>query len=77
MAAGGAVAQNANSVNARELTRTASGTWVLDSMPAFSGVLEITLKQEFRLDSIPLTWTVMVAGGKETELQTASFTYQP
>ena len=62
MAAGGAVAQNANSVNAREFTRTPSGTWMLNQMPGWSGQLEITLREAFRLDSIPLTWTVMVAG---------------
>ena len=71
MAAGGAVAQNANSVNARELTRTPSGTWMLNQMPGWSGQLEITLREAFRLDSIPLTWTVMVAGVDKTADVTA------
>ena len=71
MVAGGAVAQNANSVNAREFTRTPSGTWMLNQMPGWSGQLEITLREAFRLDSIPLTWTVMVAGVDKTSLVTA------
>ena len=71
MAAGGAVAQNAHSVNARELTRTPSGTWMLNQMPGWSGQLEITLREAFRLDSIPLTWTVMVAGVDKTADVTA------
>ena len=29
-----------NSVNAREFTRTLSGTWMLNQMPGWSGVLE-------------------------------------
>ena len=71
MAAGGAVAQNANSVNAREFTRTPSGTWMLNQMPGWSGQLEITLREAYRLDSIPLTWTVMVAGVDKTADVTA------
>ena len=71
MAAGGAVAQNANSVNAREFTRTPSGTWMLNQMPGWSGQLEITLREAFRLDSIPLTWTAMVAGVDKTADVTA------
>ena len=71
MAAGGAVAQNANSVNAREFTRTPSGTWMLNQMPGWSGQLEITLREAFRLDSIPLTWTVMVAGVDKSAQVTA------
>lgn len=62
MVAGSAMAQNENSVNVRELTKNAQGNWVLNSMPSWNGVLEITLKEAYRLDSIPRSWTVMVAG---------------
>ena len=71
MAAGGAVAQNANSVNAREFTRTPSGTWMLNQMPGWSGRLEVIFYEQYRLDSIPLTWTVMVAGVDKTADVTA------
>jgi len=71
MAAGSAMAQNENSVNVRELTKNAQGNWVLNSMPGWNGVLEITLKEAYRLDSIPLTWTVMVAGVDKSAQVTA------
>ena len=56
------MAQNENAVNVRQLTRNAQGNWVLDSMPGWSGVLEITFREAYRLDSIPLAWTVTVSG---------------
>jgi len=71
MVAGSAMAQNENSVNVRELTKNAQGNWVLNSMPGWNGVLEITLKEAYRLDSIPLTWTVMVAGVDKSAQVTA------
>ena len=71
MVAGSAMAQNENSVNVRELTKNAQGNWVLNQMPGWSGQLEITLREAFRLDSIPLTWTVMVAGVDKTADVTA------
>ena len=71
MVAGSAMAQNENTVNVRELTKNAQGNWVLNSMPGWNGVLEITLKEAYRLDSIPLTWTVMVAGVDKSAQVTA------
>ena len=71
MAAGSAMAQNENSVNVRELTKNAQGNWVLNSMPGWNGMLQITLKEAYRLDSIPLTWTVMVAGVDKSAQVTA------
>lgn len=62
LAAGGAWAQNENAVNVRQLSRNAQGNWVLDSMPGWSGVLQISFREAYRLDSIPLAWTVTVGG---------------
>lgn len=67
MAAGSAVAQNTNSANVQQLTKTASGTWTLNQMPAFDGILEITFREAFTLDSIPLTWTVIVDSVDKTQ----------
>lgn len=66
MVAGSVMAQNENSVNVRELTKNAQGNWVLNSMPSWSGVLEVTFKEAFTLDSIPLDWQVMVGGVNKT-----------
>ena len=71
MAAGGAVAQNENAVNVRQLSRNAQGNWVLDSMPAWSGVLQISFREAYRLDSIPLAWTITVNGMDRTAEVTA------
>ena len=62
MAAGSAVAQTENTASVRQLTRNADGDWVLDQMPDFDGVLQVTFYEQFRLDSIPLAWTIMVNG---------------
>ena len=71
MAAGSAVAQNENSVNVRELTRNAEGNWVLSDMPDWSGALQVTFYEQFRLDSIPLAWTITVNGTDRTAEVTA------
>lgn len=71
MAVGCAVAQNTNSMNVHQLTRTASGTWVLDAMPNYNGVLEVSYNEPYRLDSIPLTWSVTVNGVDKTQQVTA------
>lgn len=73
MVAGSAMAQNENSVNVRELTKNAQGNWVLNSMPGWNGVLEITLREAYRLDSIPLAWTIMV-NGVDSSAQVTAYT---
>lgn len=70
MAAGGAMAQNENTASVTQLTKNADGNWVLDAMPGFDGVLEVTFFERFKLDSIPLTWTITVNGGDSTSAVT-------
>ena len=57
----------APAVQVRELTKNAQGNWVLSGMPDWSGRLEVTFYEQYRLDSIPLTWTVMVNNVDRTQ----------
>ena len=70
MAAGGAVAQNENTASVTQLTKNAQGNWVLDAMPGYNGVLEVTFFERFKLDSIPMTWTITVNGADSTSAVT-------
>ena len=70
MAAGSAMAQNENTASVTQLTKNSDGNWVLDSMPGYNGVLEVTFFERFKLDSIPLTWTITVNGADSTSAVT-------
>lgn len=55
-----------NAASVWQLTQNAEGNWVLDAMPDIDGQIEVTFFTQYKLDSIPLTWTVTVNGVDRT-----------